>query len=218
MPKVIKEELKPIHQELIDMLGKLIPCIEGRYIMSDGALLGLIRDGGFISHDDDIDIYLLPDSSINLEKLKSKGLDLQKYYLCDKIYNPKKQKYKSSNRWREFLSYTITLPEYQGLNRFELIAESSKIYGEQYIEPEFSLPNIDIFYLEEWNNEYYLPYYYPNKYGYSELVYDKDMIYYAPLRDFHGVMVRIPHNPIRVLRMIYGLNWWIPERDKSFIK
>ena len=218
MPKVIKEQLKPHHQELIDMLAKVIPCIEGRYIMSDGALLGLIRDGGFIPTDNDIDLFLLPDSSINLEKLKSKGLDFQKYYVCDKVYNPKKEKYKSSNKWRECLSYTITLPQYQGLNRCELIAESSTIYSDQYIEPEFSVPNIDIFYLEEWDNAYYVPYYFPNKYGRTDIIYDKDMIYYAPLREFHGVMVRIPHNPINVLRMLYGLSWWIPEKDKLFIK
>ena len=44
---------------LIEILQKLIECIEGEYFVSDGALLGIIREGKLIEYDKDIDIYLL---------------------------------------------------------------------------------------------------------------------------------------------------------------
>ena len=64
--------------DLKQILKELIPYIKGDWFVGDGALLGLIREKGLIEYDNDIDIYLLPDSSINLE---NSLLKKQKYYM-----------------------------------------------------------------------------------------------------------------------------------------
>ena len=55
--------------KLKNMLKDLISCIEGDYIVADGALLGITREGGLLKDDDDIDLYILPNTKINWDKL-----------------------------------------------------------------------------------------------------------------------------------------------------
>ena len=51
-------------EKLKIMLKDLIPCIEGKWFVGDGALLGLIRKGDLLEFDDDIDIFITPETKI----------------------------------------------------------------------------------------------------------------------------------------------------------
>ena len=52
--------------DLLSVLKELIPCFKGKWFVGDGALLGIIRGGGLISYDSDIDIYIMEDTIIDL--------------------------------------------------------------------------------------------------------------------------------------------------------
>ena len=75
--------------ELIELLKNLIPKINGMWYLADGALLGLVREGKLIDYDNDIDLYILEDTTIDLT---DSILEQQQYYLCNKIYNPNNDK------------------------------------------------------------------------------------------------------------------------------
>ena len=138
--------MNEVHKILLNNLEKLINCIEGEYFISDGALLGYRREKKLIEYDDDIDIYLLPNSYINKNKLKEYDIDIQKYYICDKIYSKNYTKIKK-NKWFEYLDHMRNLEENKNLNRAELFLKASKTYKEKSIDIEFSYPYIDIFYI-----------------------------------------------------------------------
>tara|TARA_R110002020_G_scaffold138314_1_gene308176 strand:- start:255 stop:950 length:696 start_codon:yes stop_codon:yes gene_type:complete len=207
--KIIKPN-NPFHQKLLDNLKLLLPCIEpaNGYFMSDGALLGYIRENGFIKNDNDIDLMFLPGTKINMNKLKQSGLDYQDYYICGKVYDKKDNLYKVKNKWIEFLDYTRVLPEHEGFNRFELLKASKKLYEEEYIEPKFSEPFIDIFYLEELDNKYYVPYNFKNSHFTSYPCYINDSVIKRYKNMFYDCSVLIPYHTIDVLRMLYGPDWW----------
>ena len=67
---------------LTEMLRELIPYIKGDYFLSDGGLLGLTRKHELISYDDDLDLYLLPGSTIEIPS--SSNLQISQYYLDKK--------------------------------------------------------------------------------------------------------------------------------------
>ena len=52
--------------ELLGVLKELEKCLIGKWFIGDGALLGIIRGGGLISYDNDIDIYILEGTEIDL--------------------------------------------------------------------------------------------------------------------------------------------------------
>ena len=84
--------------DLLGMLKDLIKCIDGPWFVGDGALIGIIRQRSLLEYDDDIDLYLLPGSTINFDKLKEFNLDSQIWYSDTKIFstlNPLNKK----NRW-----------------------------------------------------------------------------------------------------------------------
>lgn len=200
-----------LQKKLIQNFKKLIPCIEGPWVMSDGALLGHLRERGMIKDDDDIDIYFLPGTKINMDKLKETGLAFSKYYICDKIYDPNDPQVLPKNKWKEFLDYSRTLPEHEGFNRFELLKASKHIYKNEYIEPKHSKPWIDIMYLEKYENDYYYPYNFKHQNFIDYIKYDSDCFKFRQKITFEGVKdVYIPCPPLSVLLMrdLYGPLWW----------
>ena len=207
---MVKKLNLPINQlKLIEYFKKLIPCIKGKWFMSDGCLLGHLRHNrSFIPWDTDIDIYLLPGSYIDKDMLKDQGLNHQKYYLCDKIYNKKNPIFKPKNKWTEFLDYTRVLPEHQGFNRYELLKASKLLYKEEYIEPVFTEIHIDVMYLEKYDGDYYYPYNYSNQNFTDYICYTNDMIRNIYYNEWCGIKVPIPYHTIDVLRMLYGPEWW----------
>ncbi len=204
--------MNEVHKILLNNLKKLINCIEGEYFISDGALLGHVRENKLIEYDDDIDIYLLPNSYINKDKLKLYDLDIQKYYICDKIYSKNHTKIKK-NKWFEYIDYMRTKRDTENFNRAELFEYASKTYNEDSIDPKFSYPYIDIFYLKENDDEYYLPYKMSSNYANKYLYFKKDIINPIMKTMFCDIKdVCIPYDSVRVIKNIYGDDWFIPKK------
>jgi len=207
--------MNPIHHQLRDILKAVPDCVVGPWFVGDGALLGLVREGRMIEYDDDIDIYLLPGSYIDTDKLKNKyNLEYQKYYICDKIYNPKNKK-KKLNKWNEYVAYNRHLPENYGLNKPQLFSESKKNYKDECIIPNFTYPCIDVFYLEDEDKyNYLLPYYFGNIHFTDYLRFRKqDVQGHLKTKKLLGVDIPIPHNEKEILTMLYGEDWRTPKKS-----
>ena len=138
-----------IKDKLFNMLEIIVPRIKGEYFLSDGLLLGLTRDNEFLPWDDDLDIYLLPGSTLDLSDTELKE---QSYYICDKVYDPNNDP-KKLNPWFEYLDYKRVCPENNGLNRIDLVKKVSGDYESTKINPLFTYPWIDIHYLVKDNDK-----------------------------------------------------------------
>ena len=185
---------------LKEMLAELIPCIEGKYILSDGGLLGLIREKDLLEHDDDLDLFLYPDSFINYEKLEKTKLKYSKYYTCDKVYNPNNKSFNAS-AWTEYCASYKLRNNLHNINRAQLCKRAAKSYHFCKMEAVHTFPWIDIFYLEPYYNMYKVPYW--NLYYNDETIINKDL----------GFDVHIPKDYERVLSMLYGDNYLIEDKD-----
>ena len=176
-----------IQDELKSMLKELIPCINGKWFLSDGGLLGIKRDGDLIEWDTDLDIYIAD---------------------CGKIYRRTNKKFKA-NTFCEYINY-LRMTSLKGLSigRDKIFSIASKTYQEKKIPIKFTFPFIDIFKLRKSNDEskYYID--------------DWDSLYYTRF-DLHtlikdntlGFPIYIPQNNKRVLKMLYGDNYLVPNKD-----
>ena len=188
--------------ELLNILKDLIKCIEGDWFVGDGALLGIIRQRSLLEYDNDIDIYLLPGSTINKSKLKEFNLEYQKYYMDSKVYsllNPLNKK----NKWFEYCSYIKT--KNRKLNRAQVLSLAKETYIDDVIEPKFTLPYIDIYYLNDdltLNN-------WPQIYFYENEIVTKE--YYC-----FGFPVNIPVGYNNILNRQYGFEWKIPNKNFQY--
>jgi len=184
--------------ELCDVLKELIPCIRGNgWFVGDGGLLGLIREQQLLEHDKDIDLYLLPGTTIDLT---NSPLKLQSWYLADKIYHPANPKTKVNN-WKEFLSYKRTTTM-TGMNRAQLMLEASPYYHDQKIIPHFTDNNIDIFYLQkESQYKYICPIW---NAVISNLHFKFQEIYPLLNNTDLGFPVKIPFDSVSILKRQYG--------------
>ena len=188
--------------DLIGVLKQLIPSIKGKWFIGDGALLGIIREGGLISFDNDIDIYILEDTEINLN---DSILKKQKYYICDKVYHPDNEIVKV-NTWLEYCRHIKNNNRH--LNRPQVMSLAGKDYNEKKIIPEYTNNHIDIFILKKdedgryttnWDNYYY-------KEAELQLVEDYSL----------GFKVFIPSNAEGVLERQYGKDWRVPKKDFKY--
>jgi hypothetical protein len=198
-------------QLLKELLKDLIPAIKGDWFLSDGGMLGIERSGDLIPYDNDLDIYLLPGSFIDINILKKNNLCQQKYYLDTKIYNPKNPKNHLSS-WREYCSYYQVKNKHLKLNRSQILKRASEDYRLNKIKPEFTLPYIDIFYLTK---DYKVPHWYHYYYNEDELNIEENF-------DL-GFKIYLPSNRKNILKRLYGENWRIPNpnfqhTDIEFIK
>lgn len=203
--------MNSIHTKLLKILEDLILCIEGEWFLSDGALLGLIRDNKLIEYDDDIDIYLLPGSKINKEKLNKLQLSYQDYYLCGKVYDENNVKQKK-NKWIEYINYNKQLPINYGCNRSQIIEYAKKTYNKNCISHTFTYPCIDIFYLEEYENKHILPFYFGNIHKEDYIMFTKDLTETMDTY-LYDLKIKIPKKYKEVLEILYGKDWRIPVRN-----
>jgi len=188
--------------DLIGVLKELVKHMKGKWIIGDGALLGIIREGGLISYDDDIDIYILEDTEIDLN---DSILKKQKYYICDKVYHPDNEKEKI-NIWKEYCSHIKSNNRH--LNRAQVMSLASKDYKEKKIIPEFTKNHIDIFtlkkgedgrYTTNWDNLYFTE-------EELQLVEDYSL----------GFKIFIPNNAEAILERQYGSDWRTPNPDFKY--
>ena len=182
------------------MLKDLIKCIEGDWFIGNGGLLGIIRQRSLLEHDDDLDLYLLPGTTINKDKLKEFNLDSQIWYSDTKIFstlNPINKK----NKWLEYCSYIKTHNLH--LNRAQVFSLAKESYKEKSIEPKFTMPYIDIYYInddltvDQWPETYY----------YENEIETKEY-------NCFGFPVRIPVGYRNILNRNYGFEW--KETDKNW--
>ena len=190
-------------------LQMIIPAIEGKWFISDGALLGIKREGGLLEFDDDIDIFLLPDTIINYDKI---DLKLQKDYMCNKLYNGAdcSTEVGKLSDWRRYLSFKTSSPELQGFNRADTMAIASVHYRNEVISNINCSCWVDIFTLEHDrdNERYVVPWYFGGRlfyYTYDdlELVENYDL----------GFKIYIPNNAEEILERQYGKDWGIENKN-----
>ena len=193
------------------MLKDIIPCLEGPWFVADGALLGLMREGDLLEFDDDIDIYILPETKINWDKLPNK-YNFHKDYMCMKVYNGE-DKIPTENEWLRFLAYKRNCYEYLGFNRSQLTSAISKDYRKQKIIRKYPNLWLDIISLVHDNKHdlYRLPYHWNG----TEFYFTPDE-FKSEINNSLGFDIKIPKNPREVLKRIYGTNWIIEERDYQY--
>jgi len=197
-------------EKLKIMLKDLIPCIEGKWFVGDGALLGLIRKGDLLEFDDDIDIFITPETKINWDKLPDK-YNYYKDYICYKIYNGLGREPHKISPWIRYLQYMRLLPENRGCNRAELFKLASKTYREEMIQMNYKAPWVDIFVLEKDkdSDNYIVPYY-----------FNKDKLFYYTPENLElninydlGYKIFIPNKAEEVLERQYGKDYMIEDRN-----
>jgi len=191
---------------LLNLLKDLGECIEGKWFVWGGLMLGLHRDGKFIKGDNDIDIVLVGDAYIDYDKLPD-SIGSEQYYMHEKIYRRGHPTFKPKNKWIEYCSYIRMLPENVGKNRCEILKIASKTYSDGYIEPNFSNVYIDIDYLKLDKDSQYKNKYFPKCYFKKEEV---DSIQYF---EYEGQSLPMPVNLDEVCRRHYGPSWNIPDPD-----
>ena len=200
-------------EKLKIMLKDLIPCFEGPWFVGDGGLLGLIRQGGLLEFDDDIDIFILPETKINWDKLPDK-YGYYKDYMCYKLYDRLGRQPSQISPWLRYNQYIRLLPTNRGLNRAKVLKLASKTYREEMIEMKYKAPWIDIFVLEKDidTDNYVIPYY-----------FNKDNIFYYTKENLKldinydlGFPINIPHKAKEVLERQYGEDYMIENRNFSY--
>jgi len=198
----LKEMLKDIIQSNI---------FDGTWFVADGCLLGIKRNKDLLDFDDDMDIYILPETKRNWDKLNNK-YKYYKDYSCYKAYD-RGDKIVSENEWLRYLSYKRTLPQYYRYNRSELTEAVAKSYKSEKITRKYPKTWIDIFTLvyDEDNELYRIPQHWNGTefhFTKKEVECEKD--------DTLGFTINIPKNPIEVLKRIYGSNWMIEDRFHKY--
>lgn len=197
-------------EKLKIMLRDLIPCIEGKWFVADGALLGLIRQGDLLEFDDDIDIFILPETKIHWDKLPDK-YNYYKDYMCYKIYDRLGREPHKISPWLRYNQYIRLLPEHRGFNRAKLLKLASATYREEAIEMKYKKPWLDIFVLEKdkGSDNYIIPYY-----------FTKDKLFYYTKENLKlninydlGFEINIPNKAEEVLERQYGGEYLIEKRD-----
>ena len=185
-----------------------MPHIEGRWFISDGSLLGIKRGGGLLNFDNDIDLFIFPDTIIHYDKI---DLKLQKDYMCNKLYNDDDRNTLGSvSDWRRFIDYKTSSPELRGFNRADIMSIASVDYKSEVISDINCSCWIDIFTLEadEDNERYVVPWYFGGRlfyytYDELELVENYDL----------GFKIYIPNNAEDILERQYGSDWLLENRD-----
>jgi len=191
--------------DLLEVLKELIPCLKGKWIVSDGALLGIIREGALLKWDKDIDIIMDEDCEIDLSNTTLKS---QQYYIHDVIYDPCNEKVKK-NKWDEYCAY-IKMKNIK-YDRRRILTLASKTYKEEGIDIEFKQNYIDIFRVKKDSNGIYKfkgvwNIFQPHHY------YTEDEMK-GCIDNTLGFPIRIPCNAEEVLERIYGKDWRIPNKD-----
>jgi phosphorylcholine metabolism protein LicD len=192
--------------DIIETFKMLIPCIKGKWFVGDGGLLGLIREGKLLEWDNDIDIYVLEDTTFDLE-----GTDLkyEKYYTCSKIYNKHNKKVKV-NPWLEYMS-VIKLNN-QKLNRSEVMVKAAIDYQEKKIIANHTENHIDIFYIKKVGDKYLAS---------NECARPMCPEYFEDNLDIKsnydlGFKVNIPSKAEDILKRQYGEDWKTPKKDWGY--
>jgi len=184
------------------MLKDIIKIIEGPWFVADGALLGIMREGDLLDFDDDVDIYVLPETKLNWDKLPEKYKH-HKDYLCTKIYD-REDDVPTENEWLRFISYKRTLFEFYGYNRAQITEAIAPDYKSEKITRQHANLWIDIIELvyDDQHDLYRLN----NHWNGIEFWFTPDECK-SEVNNSLGFDINIPKDPENVLNRIYGSTW-----------
>ena len=196
------------NNDLLNLLKDLSTCIVGKWVVYGGTMLGLHRDGKFLDWEKDIDIVLIDDAYIDMDKLKSfNSIGFQDYYMHRKIYRKGFPVFKPKNKWTEYVSYIRMLPENVGKNRAELLKIASQTYSEQCITSHFTTCFIDVENMKLDSDEQYKSIYFPKCYFKKKEI---DNIQYI---EYGNMSIPLPTYLDEVCARHYGEDWHIPNKD-----
>ncbi len=187
-------------RKIEQLYDELVEYIDGEFIVGSGALLGLYREGKLMDYDEDIDIYLLPNTKINIPE--DSHLQINQYYMDFKV-SYKEGDDNKINRWKDYVSFIRSQHLDKKMNRCELLKLASQSYAKKSMDAKFTKPYIDVYFLNELNDRYIYDHW-PNYYKREELE-TIDYIGKYPVPKFD----LIPN----ILRRDYGANWRIPDKN-----
>tara|TARA_R110000823_G_scaffold260935_3_gene381636 strand:- start:352 stop:750 length:399 start_codon:yes stop_codon:yes gene_type:complete len=125
-----------------------------------------------------------------------------------KLYNVQ-NKPNLLNKWREYCSYQRTLPKFKGLSRAQLLHTASTTYYDMAKTPIFTRPYIDVYKLEEKNDEeYHIPIWTHTS------SFLKEDCHNAIMNNDLGFNVPLINNTEHYLKKQYGDDWIV--LDKNF--
>jgi len=189
------------------MLKDIIKIIEGPWFVADGALLGIMREGDLLDFDDDVDIYVLPETKLNWDKLPEKYKH-HKDYMLYKIYD-REDKVPSENEWLRFISYKLTLFEFYGYNRAQITEAIAPDYKSEKITRQHANLWIDI--IELVHDVQHDLYRLNNHWNGREFYFTPDECK-SEINNSLGFDINIPKDPENVLNRIYGSTWEVEDR------
>lgn len=175
MDKYAKYTIPPLHREILLGLLKLVTDLFEKekitYFIEDGTLLGSVRNGELIPHDDDIDIGIFHNDFARLtclEKLKEqKFSDGVNTYSIDVEYAPNLYKIYVPNLWvkNEFgvvtATPTIDFFEWNKGDKIKLtsISQRQKFKNCYFLKKEmFPLRKYKVNHLEVWGPKDGIPF------------------------------------------------------------
>lgn len=191
-------------KELLDILSEVREYIEGDWFLGDGGLLGVIREGRLIKYDNDLDIFLMPNTKINIPE--NSHLKIQEYYMDSKLYDDRNAPNKL-NKWLEYTSFIRHNNLH--LNRPQFCKLASESYKEKGIKPIFTKPYVDIYQLVLKNGIYTIPHW-------DKLFYKKEEVEHLQTNNSLGFEIKIPNNAINILKRQYGEEWNIVDKDFKY--
>ena len=201
--------MNSLPNKLTKYLQMIIPHIEGKWFISDGALLGIKRQGKLLEFDNDIDLFIFPDTKIHYDKI---DLKFKQDYMCNKLYNESDtlSLVGKVSDWRRFISYKTSSPELQGFNRADIMAIASVDYRDEIITDINCSCWLDVFLLEDDrdNERWVVPWYFG-----SQLQYYTDDDLKLVKNSTLGFDIWIPNNHEAILERMYGPDWLIENRN-----
>ena len=196
--------------DLLNVFRELVSCLKGKWILSDGGLLGVIREGNLLKWDDDIDLILDEDCVIDLS---NSNLKFQEYFICGKVYSEDNEKIKK-NPWVEYCNYTKMKHFDEKMNRAQILTIAKEKYKEEKKIIEFTKNHIDIFIVKKDDDGNYRFKGAWGKFQPHQYYTEEDMV--GKNNNTLGFDIQIPKNPIPVLERIYGDTWDKPLPDFKY--
>jgi len=176
--------------ELLDGTVSIINQNQSKYFLDAGTLLGAVRDKKFIPWDHDIDLGIIYNNQIEIDKLIK---------LLKKTYYVRALKFKND-------------PDIWNLGKYRII----KVYKKKgLLNREKLCLDIFIFYpsiIDKTNEEVY-------KYGVwdKNAFYPRNILNHFTSIKFYNKYYNIPNNPENFLKFKYGNNWKIPNKKWSTV-
>jgi len=236
LPPTTCKDLRNKQLKELEILIAIKKCFDDNninYWISDGTLIGAVRNKGFIPWDDDIDISMLEEDYFSNIKILSQAMNdnnmiLYEYYDYNgrgvfkgiKVFSKKTQDcfvdiflYKSMPEYSDKISteYDKIVEEFKN-NSLKWNSRTSIFLNNKYSELFNKINNIWPI-KDNFNAIFWSPYNYNNGAGLDikKCKYEKNWVF--PLKEitFEGHIFKCPNNPIKVLERLFGDIYELPD-------